>query len=49
MLPHRDPTEYCGRCHPSQILAFLTKGSEHSDSYRPYQHPAGAQLIDIAA
>ena len=48
-VPPCDPTEYCGRCHPCQILAFLTKASEYSDSYRPYRHPAGAQLIDIAA
>ena len=44
-----DPTEYCGRCRPCQILAFLTKAWECPDSPQLSQHTTGAQEIDIAA
>ena len=47
--PPCDPTEYCGRCRPCHVLAFLTKAWEQPISLPSVRHPAGAQQIDIAA
>ena len=43
-VPPCSPTDYCGRCGPCHVLAFLTKAWQ-----RPGQELPHAQTIDIAA
>lgn len=42
--PPCGPTDYCGRCRPCHVLAFLTKAWQH-----PKPGVPGAKNIDIAA